>query len=151
MTSPIERLLDRLNTPRRAGAGWVARCPAHQDRNASLSLAEGNGGTVLLHCFADCPAADVVAAVGFTLADLFERPPASHRLNPAQRRALNRETRIARQWAALGAALPELAVIEVAAGLVVARRGLRVDDHARVVTAHDHIHRLRLDVREAIA
>ena len=151
MTAPIERLLDRLNAPRRAGAGWVSRCPAHQDKTASLSLAEGDGGTVLLHCFAGCPAVDVVAAVGLSLADLFERPPASHRLSPAQRRALSRETRIARQWAALGAALPELAVIEVAVGLVVARRGLRADDHARVVAAHNHIHRLRLDVREAIA
>lgn len=151
MSSPLERLLDRLDRPRRAGAGWVARCPAHQDTNASLSLAEGDNGTVLLHCFAGCPAADVVAAVGFTLADLFERPLPGHHLTASQRRALNRETRIARQWAALGAALPELAVIEAAAGLVVTRRGLRPADHARVAQAHTCIHRLRHDVREAIA
>lgn len=151
MSSPIERLLDRLDRPRRAGAGWVARCPSHQGRSASLSLAEGDGGTVLLHCFAGCPAADVVAAVGLSLADLFDRPPAFHRLNPSQRRALHRETRIARQWAALGAALPELAVVEVAAGLVVARRWLGPADHARVAEAHDRILRLRRCVKEAIA
>lgn len=28
---------------RRARAGWVARCPAHEDRRASLSIGEGAG------------------------------------------------------------------------------------------------------------
>jgi len=151
MSAPLERLLDRLDRPRRAGAGWVARCPAHQDATASLSLAEGDNGAVLLHCFAGCPAADVVGAVGLGLADLFERPPAGPHLTASQCRALGRATRIARQWAALGAALPELAVIEVPAGMVVMRRGLRPADHARVVQAHGCIHRLRHDVRAAIA
>jgi putative DNA primase/helicase len=31
---------------RKAGSGWVARCPAHDDQTPSLSLADGHDG----HC-----------------------------------------------------------------------------------------------------
>jgi len=62
----------------------MARCPAHDDRSPSLSIRETNDGTILLKCFAGCGAADVVAAVGLTLADLFPAPLSHHR--PAQRR-----------------------------------------------------------------
>ena len=39
---------------RRSGRGWVARCPAHDDRNPSLSIAEGRAGRPVLFCFAGC-------------------------------------------------------------------------------------------------
>lgn len=81
--SPIHYLLDRLDAVRETGAGrWVARCPvpAHDDRHPSLSVRETADGTVLLKCWAGCGAADVVAAVGLELRDLFppridDRPP----------------------------------------------------------------------------
>jgi hypothetical protein len=38
----------------RTGAGWVARCPAHDDRTPSLSIRDGENGRLLLKCFADC-------------------------------------------------------------------------------------------------
>jgi putative DNA primase/helicase len=38
---------------RRAGSCWMARCPAHEDREPSLSIRD-RGGTVLLHCHAGC-------------------------------------------------------------------------------------------------
>jgi hypothetical protein len=47
---------------RRTGRGWIARCPAHQDRTPSLSLAECNG-RLLVHCHAGCAQADVIAAL----------------------------------------------------------------------------------------
>lgn len=49
----------------------MARCPAHEDRSPSLSIKETQDGKVLLHCFGGCGAADVVAAAGLTLSDLF--------------------------------------------------------------------------------
>jgi hypothetical protein len=62
---------------RRTGEGrWMARCPAHGDRSASLSIRRGRKGT-LLHCFAGCDARDVLAAVGLRLADLYDGPPAT--------------------------------------------------------------------------
>jgi hypothetical protein len=39
----------------KCGNGWTARCPAHDDRNPSLSITEDRDGRVLLHCFAGCP------------------------------------------------------------------------------------------------
>ena len=48
---------------RKAGATWMARCPAHDDRTPSLSIGEGEGGTVLMHCFAGCHQRDVIAAL----------------------------------------------------------------------------------------
>src|SRR5262245_22947372 len=51
---------------RRAGFGWMARCPAHNDRTPSLSISEGDDGKVLVHCFV-CPqdrVIDVLRAKG---------------------------------------------------------------------------------------
>ncbi|MCC6223447.1 MAG: hypothetical protein IT201_08160 [Thermoleophilia bacterium] len=65
------RLLGRLEGVRRSGDGWTARCPAHEDRHASLSVGEGADGRALVHCHAGCPAESVVRSVGLALADLF--------------------------------------------------------------------------------
>jgi hypothetical protein len=78
---PIDNVLGHLQGVRRSGAGWVARCPHHEDKQASLSVKEGDGGTVLLHCFAGCGTADVVVSAGLAFVDLF--PPGSReRLKP---------------------------------------------------------------------
>lgn len=73
-----EALLSRLDRVRRVGhSKWVARCPAHDDRGPSLSIAETTDGRVLLHDFgAGCSAAEVLHAVGLDFAALFpERDP----------------------------------------------------------------------------
>ena len=54
-----------------SGAGWMARCPAHDDREPSLSIRSGNDGRVLLHCHAGCSPAEVVKAAGLRMSDLF--------------------------------------------------------------------------------
>jgi putative DNA primase/helicase len=72
--SPIlEKVLSRLNDPRETAGRYQARCPAHDDHRASLSVNLGDDGRVLLHCFAGCATADVVKALGLTMKDLF--PP----------------------------------------------------------------------------
>lgn len=70
---PLRRLFDRLDRVRRNGNGWVARCPAHEDRNPSLGIAVGEDGRVLLTCYAGCGYRDIVAAIGLEERDLFER------------------------------------------------------------------------------
>lgn len=60
-----ERLGGKLN-----GSGWMARCPAHDDRSPSLSISETNG-KVLLHCHAGCTTEAVCTAAGIELRDLF--------------------------------------------------------------------------------
>jgi hypothetical protein len=57
--------------PRRSGAGYSARCPAHEDKTPSLSLNEGEDGKVLIKCQAGCRTEEVVRALGLSLADLF--------------------------------------------------------------------------------
>lgn len=58
-----------------SGSGWMACCPAHKDRNPSLSVSEGNDGRVLLNCFAGCSTESVLAALGLTASDLFPENP----------------------------------------------------------------------------
>jgi hypothetical protein len=48
---------------RRNGSGWMARCPAHDDRNPSLSIGEADDGKVLVRCHAGCSQEQVIAAL----------------------------------------------------------------------------------------
>jgi hypothetical protein len=69
----IDAVLARLDVKRRTcKGGAVARCPAHEDRVASLSVDPGPDGRVLIRCFGGCPTDAVVAALGLDMADLFE-------------------------------------------------------------------------------
>ena len=74
---PIELILSMLPDVRKNGAGWSAKCRAHDDERASLSISEGEDGRVLLHCHAGCAPAQVCQALGITLSDLF--PPRNGR------------------------------------------------------------------------
>src|SRR5262245_6746054 len=70
---------------RRAGAGWLACCPSHDDKNPSLSIREVNG-KVLVHCHAGCPQHSVIAALRsrglwpgiYTTACVIKHPGAHH-------------------------------------------------------------------------
>jgi putative DNA primase/helicase len=48
---------------RRAGGGWTARCPAHEDRTPSLSIRDAEENKVLVHCHAGCDQERVIAAL----------------------------------------------------------------------------------------
>jgi hypothetical protein len=48
---------------RKAGGGWTARCPAHDDRMPSLSIADTQDGKVLVRCHAGCEQKHVIAAL----------------------------------------------------------------------------------------
>jgi hypothetical protein len=67
----------------RSGDGWVARCPAHEDERASLSVAEGHDGRILIKCFAGCASKTIVEALGLEMKDLMpqrpEKPKTPHR------------------------------------------------------------------------
>ncbi len=72
---PVSKLLDAIRDatgcePKRNGRGWKARCPAHDDRQPSLSIAEGGDGRVLLRCHAGCPVEDIVSALRLEMRDL---------------------------------------------------------------------------------
>jgi putative DNA primase/helicase len=48
---------------RKAGAGWMARCPAHQDQTPSLSICDAGDGKVLIRCHAGCDQEQVIASL----------------------------------------------------------------------------------------
>jgi hypothetical protein len=66
----MEQLLAKLPGAKKSGNGWSAKCPAHDDHNASLSVSEGDDGRALVKCHAGCSADAVCAAVRLTLRDL---------------------------------------------------------------------------------
>jgi putative DNA primase/helicase len=47
---------------RRSGSSWMAKCPAHDDNNPSLSIRDVDG-KVLLHCHAGCAQREVIDAL----------------------------------------------------------------------------------------
>ena len=48
---------------RKAGSGWTARCPAHDDRTPSLSIRDADDNKVLVRCHAGCDQERVIAAL----------------------------------------------------------------------------------------
>jgi putative DNA primase/helicase len=58
----LEAVLARLQNVRRNRAGYIARCPAHEDRNPSLAINEREG-KILVHCHAGCSQEAVLAAL----------------------------------------------------------------------------------------
>ncbi len=81
---PIVDILARLKGVKPAGRGYAALCPAHDDRNPSLSISEGEDGKILVHCHHGCAPADIAAAIGVELKDLFpDDSPAPRGKKPA--------------------------------------------------------------------
>lgn len=85
---PMDAVLARLDGVRQSAQDrWMARCPGplHRrgDKARSLSLGRADNGGVLIHCFAGCATADVLAAIGLEMSDLFPpRDPAVHGAKP---------------------------------------------------------------------
>ncbi len=70
-SEPIARVLSRVQGAKPKGRGWVARCPAHNDRTPSLSIDQGDDGRALLHCHAGCTHDAIAAALGIERRELF--------------------------------------------------------------------------------
>ena len=48
---------------RKAGGGWLARCPVHDDGEPSLSMRNGGAWRALVHCHAGCEQERVIAVL----------------------------------------------------------------------------------------
>lgn len=66
----VDQILNLVGPVRKGGRGWMAKCPAHQDRRPSLSISEGED-KVLLHCFAGCEIQAICGAIGIEVRELF--------------------------------------------------------------------------------
>lgn len=129
-----EVLLSRLEQVKQTGQDrWVACCPAHADRHPSLNVRETPDGTVLIKCFTGCGAADVVAAVGLELSDLFPPRPDS----PEPTRRHERESFHA--FDVLVALAHEALIVDCAVGTLQRRGWLTDDECDRLAQASDRI------------
>ena len=63
MSFTLQDVLAKLPSAKKNGTGYQACCPAHDDKNPSLSVTEKHG-TVLLHCHAGCKYEAIVRALG---------------------------------------------------------------------------------------
>lgn len=71
----LERFQDALTAHNCNPRGTAARCPAHDDRAASLSVgAAKQFAGVLVKCHAGCSVDDILAKLGLTRSDLFDEP-----------------------------------------------------------------------------
>ena len=75
----LDLLLERLGKYERRNGYYMASCPAHEDKKASLSVSEGDDGRALLRCFAGCENRDIVAELGLKMRDLFPPSTDGHR------------------------------------------------------------------------
>ncbi len=73
-----------LKKHRKKGDGWMACCPAHDDKNPSLSISEKNG-KLLWHCFAGCAQGEVQDAfIGLGLLPQRQEMRPVERMAPSQ-------------------------------------------------------------------
>jgi len=81
-STTIEAILSNLNKVKKSGDGWIACCPAHDDKNPSLKISIGDNGNTLFHCKAGCTAEQICTAIGIQVKDLFPQSlkPEKHTL-----------------------------------------------------------------------
>lgn len=80
----LPEFLSRLQKVRKSGKNnWLACCPAHGDKNPSMTVSEGSDGRILVHCFAhECGIDDIVSAVGMEVKDLMPENLGYHKIKP---------------------------------------------------------------------
>lgn len=74
----FDEILTHFQIQKRYGDKAQARCPCHDDKQASLTITKGRR-SALLHCHAGCNFEDIIQKVGLKKQDLYfeERPPGS--------------------------------------------------------------------------
>ena len=77
----MQDIISRLDGVKKSGGGYIARCPAHEDKRQSLSISTGKDGKILLKCHAGCNVEAIVRALGLSMKDLFpeDTPPLSRK------------------------------------------------------------------------
>lgn len=88
-TDPVPDLIARLLDVEETKSGYQARCPAHEDDKASLSISRGDDGRALVFCHAGCSADQICRSLGWSLADLM--PPGDGHDVPVHREPPKKE------------------------------------------------------------
>lgn len=127
-----DALLSALDGVKRTGSGrWLAKCPAHKDRTASLSIRELDDERVLVHCFAGCSVHEVLASAGLEMDVLFPPRPIGHCGKPERRPFPAAEV--------LRAVAFEALVVSAAASALLAGEALAPSERERLILAATRI------------
>lgn len=148
-----DEFIARLEGVRSRGGGkWLARCPAHADRNPSLSIKESQD-RILVRCWAGCTSEEIVKALGLGLGDLFLNPRTDRRTQsaPNPRRIDLSDVAFRFELGALDRRLRADAVLQAVANC--SGDALRDEDRDRLlnVVARAYADRDRADFLETIA
>lgn len=84
-TTPAEKVLSLVRHRRTGPHTWMFHIPTRDDKHPSGTLRELEDGTLLLHDFGGDSTAEILAAIGLDLSDLYPEKPAEH--HPPVRRA----------------------------------------------------------------
>lgn len=131
----IDAILSRLDKVRRTGQGnWLACCPAHDDKNPSMTLREEGDGRILVTCWAGCSFDEIVGAVGLGWGAWFPEKIQNHA--PPVRRPFPAAD-------VLEATYMESLIVATAACNVANGVELTPEDKARLLLAHERISNAR--------
>ena len=76
----MHEIISLLDDPKHTGDNeYQARCPAHEDKNPSLSIGVGENDKILLKCHAGCSVESIMQALELPMSALF--PPQTKREN----------------------------------------------------------------------
>ena len=70
----INEIVSRFKGVKTDSNGYKCKCPAHADREASLSISHSNGKT-LISCHSGCSLESILDSVGLKITDLFDNAP----------------------------------------------------------------------------
>lgn len=133
----VEALLSRLDRVQRGGQGWRCDCPCGHRTHGTLSIAQADSGAILLHCFSGCSTADVLGAIGLTMADI--QPQRLRDPSPEARRAARERFRLASVHGAAGVLEREASIVLLVACDILRGDVLDGPDVARLIEAADRI------------
>ena len=80
----LDEFVSRLENAKRSGAGWIAKCPAHDDNRASLGVSQGDNGKILVKCYANCEFSAILASMQLEAKDLMGDPMTSMHTQPQE-------------------------------------------------------------------
>ncbi len=78
----LQSFLSHFQSVTGAGTTYMAKCPAHEDKQSSLSIALGRDGGIVLHCHAGCATEAILDRIGVEMRELM--PPEKSGRNPAR-------------------------------------------------------------------
>jgi hypothetical protein len=102
---PMVDILTRLKGVRPSGEGWTAKCPAHKDKQNSLSV-HHRDGKWLLNCHAGCDCEKIIAAIGVAAGELFDAGNGKGAGHPSSNRATVQPSGLTLEQYAAAKALP---------------------------------------------